>query len=58
MQATRRGLMAATTAASLGGALPRARAQGRPKIKIGVLNDQSGPYSALGGVGSVGAVPS
>src|SRR5215211_444075 len=36
MQATRRGLLAATT---LGGLAPGARAQARPKIRIGVLND-------------------
>ncbi|MEN0075434.1 MAG: ABC transporter substrate-binding protein [Paracraurococcus sp.] len=56
MQATRRGLMAATTAASLGGALPRARAQGRPKIRIGVLNDQSGPYRDTSGLTSIACV--
>jgi branched-chain amino acid transport system substrate-binding protein len=36
-------------------ALPvaRARAQGKPGVKIGVLNDLSGPYSATGGKTSV-----
>src|SRR5436189_5052 len=51
MQATRRGLLAATAIGSLA---PHARAQGRPKIKIGVLNDQSGPYRDTTGLPSTG----
>ncbi|MBR0665229.1 ABC transporter substrate-binding protein [Roseomonas hellenica] len=50
---TRRGLLAA------GAALPmasRGRAQGRPVLRIGVLNDQSGAYRTNGGPGSVANV--
>ena len=47
----RRGLLAATAAAA---AIPRARAQA-PSIKIGVLNDMSGPYRDTGGPQSVAA---
>ncbi len=51
MDLTRRTLVAAGAAAA---ALPlRARAQGRPVITIGVLNDQSGPYRDATGIGSV-----
>jgi len=32
------------------------RAQGNPLIRIGVLNDQSGPFRDFGGMGSVAAV--
>jgi branched-chain amino acid transport system substrate-binding protein len=51
MRVSRRGLLAAATAAA---ALPsvRARAQ-RPKIRIGVLNDQSGTYRDTTGLTSV-----
>ena len=45
----RRGLIAAAAA---GAVIPRARAQGAP-IKIGVLNDMSGPYRDTGGPLSV-----
>ncbi len=49
---TRRTLMAATAAS-----LPLvARAQTRPVIKIGVLNDMSGPYRDATGMGSVACV--
>src|SRR5215813_3694820 len=43
------------TTAAAAGALPlaRARAQGTPTIKIGVLNDMSGPYMNTGGQTSV-----
>ncbi|MBN8873107.1 MAG: ABC transporter substrate-binding protein [Rhodospirillales bacterium] len=52
MTISRRTLLSAAAASS---ALPlvRARAQGAPTIKIGVLNDQSGPYTNTGGVTSV-----
>jgi branched-chain amino acid transport system substrate-binding protein len=51
MNLTRRGLLAATGTAALAG---QARAQGRP-LKIGVLNDMSGPYAEHAGMGSVAA---
>ncbi len=50
MNLTRRGLIAATAAAGLP---PAARAQTRPVIKIGVMNDMSGPYRDATGPGSV-----
>ena len=52
MTISRRALLGAATAAA---ALPlvRARAQGTPTIKIGVLNDMSGPYMNTGGPTSV-----
>ena len=50
MTLTRRTLMAATAAASMPFAT---RAQARPTIKIGVLNDMSGPYRDATGQGSV-----
>jgi branched-chain amino acid transport system substrate-binding protein len=52
MTISRRTLLSATAAAT---ALPlvRARAQGAPTIRIGVLNDQSGPYTNTGGITSV-----
>ena len=41
-------------AAGAGAALPRlGRAQGRPVIKIGVMNDMSGPYRDATGMGTV-----
>jgi branched-chain amino acid transport system substrate-binding protein len=47
----RRTLIAAAAASV---ALPRlVRAQDKPTIRIGVLNDQSGPYRDTGGLGSV-----
>ena len=48
MRLTRRSLIAATAA---GAALPirRPRAQARPVIRIGVMNDQSGPYRDVNG---------
>ncbi len=50
MTITRRSLLAATAAT----ALPfSGRAQTRPIIKIGVLNDMSGPYRDATGLGSV-----
>jgi len=52
MKVTRRRLLAATAAA--GSALPlrRARAQS-PVVRIGVLNDQSGPYRDIAGLNDV-----
>src|SRR3984885_15050884 len=52
MSLTRR---AALSAAAATAALPvfRARAQAKPIIKIGVINDQSGPYRDLNGPTSV-----
>ncbi len=49
MNLTRRGLIAATAAVGV----PSARAQTRPVIKIGVMNDMSGPYRDATGPGSV-----
>ena len=52
MTISRRTLLGTATAAA---AVPlvRARAQGAPVVKIGVLNDQSGPYLNTGGPTSV-----
>ena len=52
MTISRRTLLGSATAAA---ALPlvRARAQGAPAIKIGVLNDMSGPYMNTGGPTSI-----
>ena len=52
MSISRRALLGAATATA---ALPlvRARAQGKPTIKIGVLNDMSGPYMNTGGPTSI-----
>ena len=56
MEVSRRNLLGAAAAAT---ALPisnRARAQAAsPTIRIGVLNDQSGPYRDISGMGSVAA---
>ena len=51
MPLTRRTALATTAAAAL--PLRHARAQKRPVIKLGVLNDQSGPYMNTGGLTSV-----
>ena len=48
MTITRRGLLGTAAAATTLPAL-RARAAGTPTLKIGVLNDQSGPYKDLQG---------
>jgi len=52
MSISRRALLGAATSAA---ALPlvRVRAQGAPTIKIGVLNDMSGPYMNTGGPTSI-----
>lgn len=58
MPLSRRSLLGASLGAPLlGGTTPvrRAQAQGRP-IRIGVVNDQSGPYADLAGPGSLLAV--
>jgi branched-chain amino acid transport system substrate-binding protein len=51
MRATRRALLGAAAAASM--PLRRGRAQARPVIKIGVMNDQSGPYRDVNGLNSI-----
>jgi len=52
MTVSRRTLLASATAAA--GVVPFARARAQtPTIKIGVLNDQSGPYTNTGGLTSV-----
>ena len=54
MQIGRRRLFQATAAA---GALPPLRARAaQPAIKIGVLNDMSGPYAEIGGMNNVACV--
>jgi len=54
MNVTRRGLLGTAAAATAVTTLPaRTRAQGKPTIKIGVINDQSGPYRDLNGPTSV-----
>src|ERR1700730_13746859 len=52
MKLTRRATLSAASATALLPAL-RARAQAKPIIKIGVINDQSGPYRDLNGPTSV-----
>ena len=52
MNLSRRTLVAAATASATALPFARARAQ-TPTIKIGVLNDQSGPYTNTGGLTSV-----
>jgi len=47
MQLTRRTLLATTAAAAV--PLHRARAQSKPVIRIGVMNDMSGPYRDVNG---------
>ena len=51
MALTRRTMLAAATAAAI--APRRSRAQARPVIRIGVVNDQSGPYRDVNGPTSV-----
>ncbi|NOG70965.1 ABC transporter substrate-binding protein [Roseicella sp. DB1501] len=52
MSMNRRGVLAAGAAMTMGG-LPAARAQGSQTIRIGVMNDMSGPYRDAAGPGSV-----
>ena len=58
MEITRRGMIGAAAAAGAGAALcpVRAKAQNQKTIRIGVLNDMSGPYRDLGGMGTVACV--
>ena len=55
MEISRRSLLGSAALGTAAAALPlsRARAQAKPVIKIGVLNDQSGPYRDTGGLTSV-----
>jgi branched-chain amino acid transport system substrate-binding protein len=55
MSITRRGLLGTAAAGGVAATsgFRRARAQGADTIRIGVLNDQSGPYRDTGGVTSV-----
>jgi branched-chain amino acid transport system substrate-binding protein len=53
MNLSRRTLLAATAAAAAAEPTLRARAQDAGSIRIGVLNDQSGPYRDTGGMTSV-----
>jgi branched-chain amino acid transport system substrate-binding protein len=53
MTVSRRSLMGSAALAAALAPLPRARAQGKPIIKVGVLNDQSGPYRDVSGPVSV-----
>ena len=56
MPITRRNFAGLAAAASTGLVTSRARAQAKPTIRIGVLNDQTGPFRDLSGMGSVLAV--
>ena len=51
----RRALLGAAAGIPLAAGIRPARAQGRP-IRIGVMNDQSGPYRDIAGMASVNAV--
>lgn len=51
MMLSRRAALAGSVA--LGAAAGQARAQTKPTLKVGVLNDQTGPYRENGGPGSV-----
>jgi branched-chain amino acid transport system substrate-binding protein len=53
MNLTRRGLLGSVAVSVAAAAPRRARAQGRPVIRIGVMNDQSGPYRDVNGPTSV-----
>ena len=53
MRLTRRAILAAATAAAVALPLRRSRAQPRPIIRIGVINDQSGVYRDVNGPTSV-----
>ena len=54
MNVSRRTLLAAASASAI--PLVGARAQDKPKLKIGCLTDLSGPYKDLAGPGAVAAV--
>lgn len=51
MKITRRSMLGAVSVAAL--PIRRARAQARPVIRIGVINDQSGPYRDVNGPTSI-----
>jgi branched-chain amino acid transport system substrate-binding protein len=53
MKLSRRSVLSAAAASTVIAPGFRARAQARPKIKIGVINDQSGPYRDVNGPTSV-----
>jgi len=53
MTVSRRSLVGSAALAAALAPLSRARAQGKPTFKIGVLNDQSGPYRDVSGPVSV-----
>ena len=55
MAATRRFVLGSSLSAMAGLAGPAARAAGTGPVRIGVLNDQSGPYASFTGAGSVSA---
>jgi len=55
MSIDRRTLLGSTAAAATLAGIRPGRAQSKP-VKIGVLNDQSGPYRDIGGMNSVAAV--
>ena len=56
MPITRRVLMGAAAATPVTAQSTKARAPAEPMIRIGVLNDGSGPYKDFGGTGSAAAV--
>ena len=58
MRIDRRTLLAAAAAATTAAALPgaRARAQGKPTLKVGCLTDLSGPYKDVAGPQAIQAV--
>jgi branched-chain amino acid transport system substrate-binding protein len=49
MSLTRRSLVQSSVAASLLAVAPQARAQGRPVVRVGYMNDQSGAYRDITG---------
>ncbi len=53
MKLSRRSVLSAAAATTVVAPAFRARAQGKPVIKIGVINDQSGPYRDVNGPTSV-----
>jgi len=53
METSRRGLLGTAAAALATGPAVCARAQQRPKVRIGVLTDLTGPYRDATGITSV-----
>ena len=53
MRLSRRAVLASSAGIAATGLLPRARAQAMKTVKIGVLNDMSGPYRDTSGMTSV-----